>query len=80
MNIYEKVDNLIKSLDRDKDIVEIKKIQNQILKDEKLLKDLKEKKKIDNELVIKYKHLENLINYKILSINKELKTIVGEKK
>ena len=77
MNIYVKLDDLKNSLDKDKDIIEIKEIQNKILNDKTLIKKIKNNEDVsNNELIIKYKHLENKINYKILSINKELKSIM----
>ncbi|MBP3841783.1 MAG: hypothetical protein IK997_06680 [Bacilli bacterium] len=77
MNIYVKLDDLKNSLDKDKDIIEIKEIQNKILNDKTLIKKIKNNEDVsNNELIIKYKHLENRINYKILSINKELKSIM----
>lgn len=80
MNIYDKINDLKKELDKDCDIIKIKEIQNKILEDKKLLEDIKDKNNIDNNnLIIEYKHLENLINYKILSINKELREIRGDK-
>lgn len=80
MNIYDKINDLKKELDKDCDIMKIKEIQNKILEDKKLLEDIKDKNNIDNnDLIIEYKHLENLINYKILSINKELREIRGDK-
>lgn len=80
MNIYDKINDLKKELDKDCDIIKIKEIQNKILEDKKLLEDIKDKNNIDNnDLIIEYKHLENLINYKILSINKELREIRGDK-
>ena len=80
MNIYDKIKDLKKELDKDCDIIKIKEIQNKILEDKKLLEDIKDKNNIDNnDLIIEYKHLENLINYKILSINKELREIRGDK-
>ena len=80
MNIYDKINSLKEELDKDCDIIKIKEIQNKILEDKKLLEDIKDKNNIDNnDLIIEYKHLENLINYKILSINKELREIRGDK-
>lgn len=77
MNIYSKLNDLKNNLENDKDIIEIKEIQNKILENKELLEKIKNKEDVSkNELIIKYRHLENKINYKILSINKELKSIM----
>jgi len=77
MNIYSKLNDLKNNLEKDKDIIEIKEIQNKILENKELIERIKNKEDISkNELIIKYRHLENKINYKILSINKELKSIM----
>ena len=81
MNIYSKIDNLKKSLDKEQVIIDIKEVQNQILNDEELLNKIKKHENINDEYLIrKYKHLENGVNYIIMSINKELKTIVVQDK
>ena len=77
MNIYKKLDNLKDCLENDKEIIEIKKIQEEILNNQELMNKIKNKEDVsNNELIKKYRHLENRINYKILSINKELKSIM----
>lgn len=80
--LYSLVDVLKESLDDDKDIKDIKFIQSEIENDQELLQLINEyseyknpklkKQIIENEKFIRYKKLENKINYKILSINKSL--------
>ena len=73
--------NLKNSLDHDDDIIEIKKVQNKISNSKELLNKIKYNEDISNDSDIRnYKHLENRINYKILSINKKLKEIIGDRK
>ena len=77
MNIYRKIDNVKDNLEKDEEIIEIKKIQKEILNNQELMNKIKNKEDVsNNELIKKYRHLENKINYKILSINKELKSIM----
>ena len=83
--LIEKVDLLKKELDKNKDIQELKNLNKKIKDDKELLKlieeynetrneEIKEKIK-SNELYSKYKHLETEINFLILKIRSELKTI-----
>ena len=81
MNLDTLLVNLKNSLDQDDDIIEIKKIQNKISGNKELLNKIKYNEDINNDSDIRmYKHLENRINYKILSINKKLKEIIGDRK
>lgn len=81
MNLDTLLVNLKNSLDQDDDIIEIKKIQNKISGNKELLNKIKYNEDINNDSDIRmYKHLENRINYKILSINKKLKEITGDRK
>ena len=81
MNLDTLLVNLKNSLDQDADIIEIKKIQNKISGNKELLNKIKYNEDINNDSDIRmYKHLENRINYKILSINKKLKEITGDRK
>ena len=80
-----KVDNLINSIDNTKQVQEIKKINEEIMKDEELMKmirkyqengseDLK-KAIINNKLFSDYKDKETELNILILELNKKLKSI-----
>lgn len=80
-----KVDNLINSIDNTKQVQEIKKINEEIMKDEELMKmirkyqengseDLK-KEIINNKLFSDYKDKETELNILILELNKKLKRI-----
>lgn len=80
-----KVDNLINSIDNTKQVQEIKKINEEIMKDEELMKmirkyqengteDLK-KEIINNKLFSDYKDKETELNILILELNKKLKSI-----
>ena len=80
-----KVDNLINSNDNTKQVQEIKKINEEIMKDEELMKrirkyqengseDLK-KEIINNKLFSDYKDKETELNILILELNKKLKSI-----
>ena len=83
------VDDLKKELDNTKEVKEIKEIQKEVERDDHLLsliekynltKDEKIKEQIlSNELFNKYKHKEINLNILIMSINKELKKIKGDK-
>ena len=81
MNLDTLLVNIKNSLDQDDDIIEIKKVQNKISGNKELLNKIKYNEDINNDSDIRmYKHLENRINYKILSINKKLKEITGDRK
>ena len=83
------VDDLKKELDNTKEVKEIKEIQKEVERDDHLLsliekynltKDEKIKEQIlSNELFNKYKDKEINLNILIMSINKELKKIKGDK-
>lgn len=81
MDIYDKINNLKNSLEKEKTIIEIKQIQNEILNDKELLNNIKENKNYrENEKIINYLHLENELNYMILTIRGELKSILRSDK
>ena len=81
MDIYDKISNLKNSLEKEKTIIEIKQIQNEILNDKELLNNIKENKNYrENEKIINYLHLENELNYMILTIRGELKSILRSDK
>jgi len=83
--LIEKVDNLKKSLDNNKEIINLKEINELIMQDKELLKDIEDyninhseslKEKINNhKLFREYKHNETEVNFIILEINKRLKEI-----
>ena len=81
MDIYDKINNLKNSLEKEKTIIEIKQIQNEILNDKELLNNIKKNKNYrENEKIINYLHLENELNYMILTIRGELKSILRSDK
>ena len=81
MDIYDKINNLKNSLEKEKTIIEIKQIQNEILNDKELLNNIKENKNYrENKKIINYLHLENELNYMILTIRGELKSILRSDK
>ena len=81
MDIYDKISNLKNSLEKEKTIIEIKQIQNEILNDKELLNNIKENKNYKkNKKIINYLHLENELNYMILTIRGELKSILRSDK
>ena len=83
--LIDKVDNLKKALDEEKEIIKLKEINELIMKDKELLKDIEEynlkhdeqikNRIINNKLFREYKHSEAECNYIILEINKRLKEI-----
>ena len=83
------VDDLKKELDNTKEVKEIKELQKEVERDDYLLsliekynltKDEKIKEEIlSSELFNKYKDKEINLNILIMSINKELKKIKGDK-
>lgn len=84
--IIEKIDNLIKELEKQEEIIEIKKV-NEELKKDKELKNLIERYKEDksllkeienNKLFQKYKEKETDLNILILKINKRLQEITNK--
>ena len=87
--LIEKVNELKEELNNTKEVKDLKKINNEIMKDKNLLEDIKhynetqdEKIKeriINNKLFREYKHNENEVNFLILEINKKLKEINGSR-
>ena len=81
MTIYDKINNLKNSLDKEKSIIEIKDIQKKIMLDEKLINKIRNKEKVrEEEKIREYLHLENQVNYIVLSINKELNEVFRSNK
>lgn len=81
MELYDKINNLKNSLDKEQKIIDIKNVQNEILMDENLRQKIYNKNyDNNNDLIMKYRHLENDINYIILEINNNLRKITkGDK-
>lgn len=78
MEIYDKINKLKDSLDKEDSIVNIKDVQRKILLDRNLVDNIKNNNyDNNNELIREYRHLENEINYIILEINMNLKDLVG---
>ena len=81
MELYDRVNNLKRNLDKEKSIIEIKDVQNKILLDKELVNNIHNNcYDKDNELIRKYRHLENDVNYIILEINMNLKELIGSGK
>lgn len=88
--LYEKIDNLKKTLDETSTVKEIKKLTEEINKNKDLLaliekynytQDERIKEKIiNNEQFKNYKHHETKLNLLILEINQELKKITKKDK
>ena len=88
--LYEKIDNLKKTLEEDKTIKEIKRLTKEINKNQKLLKlienynytrDERLKEEIINDKQFReYKQYETELNLLILEINQELKKITKKDK
>ena len=88
--LIEKVNELKESINKTQEVLEIKKLNNEIKNDKELLNLLEEyriypkeetkKKILDNSLFRKYKEKETDINILILKINKELKQITKKDK
>lgn len=88
--LFEKLDNLKQALDDTECIKELKRMNEEIQKDEKLIsliekykltKDERLKENIINkEIFQKYKKQENELNFLILEINQELKKITKKDK
>ncbi len=84
-DLIEKVDNLITSIDSTKQVEEIKKINEEIMKDKDLLEMISKynvthdeelkKKIISNKLFNDYKEKETDLNILILELNRKLKEI-----
>lgn len=78
MKLYEKIYDLKKNLNKEKSVIDIKKIQSEILLDKDLVQSIKNHNyDRNNSLIRKYCHLENEVNYIVLEINMNLKTILG---
>lgn len=88
--LYEKIDNLKKTLDETSTIKEIKRLTKEISKNKELI-ELIEKYRytqderiknqiISNEQFKEYKHQETELNFLILEINQELKKITKKDK
>ncbi len=76
MTIYDKINNLIKHLDQEEAITNIKSIQNEIKNNKNLINKIISKENVQNiEQIRQYRHLENKINYMILELNQNLKKI-----
>lgn len=85
----EKVDVLLSELDKQECVVEIKKLNNELLMNKELLDLIKEyrvtgneeikNKIISDEIYSKYKHYENEVNFLILNIRSKLKVINDKK-
>lgn len=83
--LLEKMENLKNELDKNKNVVRIKELNDKINQDKELLSFIEKyritgdeqiKNKIyENADYIEYKHLENEINFIILKIRSELKKI-----
>ena len=81
MELYDKINNLKNSLDKEQKIIDNKNVQNEILMDKNLRQKIYNKNyDNNNDLIMKYRHLENDINYIILEINNNLRKITkGDK-
>ena len=78
MEIYDKINKLKSSLDKEESIINIKEVQKEILLDGDLVSNIKNNSyDSNNDLIRKYRHLENEVNYIILEVNMNLKTLVG---
>lgn len=78
MEIYDKINELKNNLDKEESIINIKNVQKEILLDQELISNIKNNSYDNsNDLIRKYRHLENEVNYIILDINMNLKTLVG---
>lgn len=75
IELLEKLDRLKKVIDQHPTIKEIEKVQKDIETNKDLYNKIikKEKKTLEDEQIIKYKNLENEINFLILEINQYLK-------
>lgn len=87
--LLEKINNLENALDKMESVKEIKKMNEEIKKDEVLISLIEEYKKYPNDelkykiyqnhLYQKYKERETDINILIFEINRKLKTITNKK-
>jgi len=80
LELLEKIEKLKSTLEKDPTIQELKRVQEEIKKDENLLVQLKNKEKEteNNEKIRKMQLLENQVNFIILEINKRLKENIGK--
>lgn len=79
MELYDKIDKLKQSLDQEDIIIDIKKVQHKIKNNPEIMKKIQVKDNINTIREVKnYRHLENQVNYMILTINAKLKGIVKE--
>lgn len=88
--LIEKVEDVIDALDESSLICDLKKEQEELMKDEKLLKKISEYKSTRNELLKEeilqntfyrdYKEMETNCNFLIWEINQRLKKIVEKEK
>ncbi len=86
--LIEKVEQLKMSIDSRKEIIDIKKLNTEIMNDEELLLDIKkyqelpdEKIKeriVNNPLFLKYKKKETDVNILVLTINQALKELLDK--
>ncbi|MBR2678133.1 MAG: YlbF family regulator [Bacilli bacterium] len=89
-DLIEKVDNLIDAIDNTKQVKEIKTVNEEIMKDKKLLDLIKKynetyddkikKQILENKLFSDYKDKETELNILILDINSKLKKISSKGK
>lgn len=89
-DLIEKVDNLIDAIDNTKQVKEIKTVNEEIMKDKKLLDLIKKynetyddkikKQILENKLFSDYKDKETELNILILGINSKLKKISSKGK
>lgn len=78
MEIYDKINKLKNNLDKEESIINIKNVQKEMLLDQELINNIKNNSYDNsNDLIKKYRHLENEVNYIILEVNMNLKTLVG---
>lgn len=88
--LIDKVDNLINVIDNTEQVMDIKSLNEEVMKDEKLLSLIKKyqetqddklkKEIINNELFSHYKEKETDLNILILEINSKLKEISNKGK
>lgn len=85
-----KMDNLIQAIDSTEEIKELKRLNEEIMKDEELLENIKKynetqdntikEKILEHSLFREYKHSETACNLLILGINQKLKNHFGKDK
>lgn len=92
--IENKLDELLKNLDQDQRIIDLKKYKQKLLGNEELVVKIKKLQQLDiysneykelkkdifqNPDFVEFKHLENEINLLILQINQKLKPLTNER-